>query len=518
MVLNQYSIFFILSLLAAGLSVYLAVYAFTKRPARGATTFAYLSLTIAVWTFAIPMGMIAPNEEMNFFWAVIRMIAVIIIPVFWLILAIKFSDRTNLLKTSNIIFWMIIPALSILLMVTTRQHQLFISEIKIISVGDNLIDEAWFFGPWFWIHTAYSYTLILVGDFILIKNAIRMPQQYRLQAVFLILGTTLPLLINIAFVFALIPGLEVNYDPIGFVLATICFYIGLFRYRMFDLKPIARSLLISNMRDGMLVIDPDHRIVDWNPSVREILENLTDQAIGLSIEEILPDFKNYFNENNSSGSIEIPIRRQNLELIFDIKSSPVMKTGQLLGHLLIFRDITQRKEMENKLESLAISDSITGLFNHRYFYEMGAQELERAKRYQKDFVILFFDIDNFKTINDTYGHLNGDMVLKIISENCGNQLRETDIFARYGGDEFAVILSETSTEEALQAAERLRIAVEEKIIGIEQGSFQVTISIGLTEFDAKNDKKIGDLIQRADEALYNSKARGKNCVSIVSKT
>ncbi|MCW8918691.1 MAG: diguanylate cyclase [Gammaproteobacteria bacterium] len=176
------------------------------------------------------------------------------------------------------------------------------------------------------------------------------------------------------------------------------------------------------------------------------------------------------------------------------------------------RDISERKQLEEELRHQARIDLLTGINNRRHFFELAEQERVRAKRYGVPLPVLMLDVDHFKLVNDTYGHLVGDTVLQKLSEVCTHTLREIDIFGRLGGEEFAILLPETKMERALEVAERLRLAVADATVPIEQGgSVHFTISIGVAMFVA-TDAKVGDILHRADLALYAAKNGGRNRV------
>lgn len=158
-------------------------------------------------------------------------------------------------------------------------------------------------------------------------------------------------------------------------------------------------------------------------------------------------------------------------------------------------------------------DSLTGLYNHRHFFEMAKTEVERAKRYALPLTAIMFDIDHFKAVNDTYGHAVGDQILKSIAGLCRQLFRNVDIVGRYGGEEFAVLLPETDVDEALQVAERLRKAVAATVIINHRQHVSVTISLGLAQLE-RNCKSVGILVDRADKALYAAKHKGRNRICV----
>lgn len=167
-----------------------------------------------------------------------------------------------------------------------------------------------------------------------------------------------------------------------------------------------------------------------------------------------------------------------------------------------------------RIEKLAVTDGLTKLFNHRFFYQRIEEEFERGFRYKSTFSLILMDIDYFKKFNDTYGHMAGDIVLASVAKTIKETIRTVDLAARYGGEEFAVLLPETGEESALIIAERIRKNIQELSvdIGSKHQSVRITISVGVATYP-DDAKEIMQLIERTDKALYFSKSRGKNKVS-----
>ena len=174
--------------------------------------------------------------------------------------------------------------------------------------------------------------------------------------------------------------------------------------------------------------------------------------------------------------------------------------------------VQQEKEIK-ALKQLAIRDSMTQLYNHQYFRQLLQSELARAKRYKRPLSLLFGDIDNFKAVNDTYGHLAGDRIIKALATKLKMETRDSDHAVRYGGEEFAVILTETPIEEAKMIAERLRSEIESMVITNDDNLISITLSFGIADFTDPELADIDELINRADRALYQAKDQGRNkCV------
>jgi diguanylate cyclase (GGDEF)-like protein len=184
-----------------------------------------------------------------------------------------------------------------------------------------------------------------------------------------------------------------------------------------------------------------------------------------------------------------------------------------LKRVLKERHLTlERDHMLDKMQKLAITDGLTKLYNSRHFYNQLKIEVDRSNRYKHPLALLLLDIDHFKDYNDAYGHLEGDKVLIKIGEKIEGALRMMDSAYRYGGEEFTIILPETSGQEAVTVADRIRRSVaDEKMqprLGVET---LVTISVGVTAYTFKED--LVDFIKRADKAMYTSKDAGRNQVS-----
>jgi diguanylate cyclase (GGDEF)-like protein len=170
-----------------------------------------------------------------------------------------------------------------------------------------------------------------------------------------------------------------------------------------------------------------------------------------------------------------------------------------------------------ELEYLARIDPLTGVANRRYFAEMVEVEMARSSRYGKPLSILMMDIDQFKEINDAYGHQAGDIVLEALCETCKIALRAFDIVGRWGGDEFAILLPETPSAKAPQVAERLRGAIERTVVDLEMHSpLHFSVSIGCASRNAKDDN-LNTLLNLADKALYDAKRTGHNRVCVAAQ-
>ncbi len=289
-------------------------------------------------------------------------------------------------------------------------------------------------------------------------------------------------------------------------------------------------LLFETMAEGAslyeLITDRDNhaydlRIVEVNAAFEHHTGLNPRGIIGKTVREVMPETK------LSEIEVYFTVALTGKPLAFEYHSTRFNRYFRVhafcpqAGHVAtVLEDITERKHNEEKsqqlnaqLEQLAVTDYLTNLYNRRYFMQRGEEEFKRENRINQPLTLLMLDIDKFKHVNDAYGHAVGDQVLQQLATIFKSNLREIDILARLGGEEFAMLLPNTGLEEALLLAERVRQAVESTRINLLNGDVQlsVTISIGVTAYSEKM-STISDLLRKADKALYRAKHSGRNCV------
>jgi diguanylate cyclase (GGDEF)-like protein/PAS domain S-box-containing protein len=286
--------------------------------------------------------------------------------------------------------------------------------------------------------------------------------------------------------------------------------------------------IIMDSSDIIVITDKSGHIMKFNKGGERLLGYDNNFAFGKSLDFLFvneADVRKIVNnvlQNNFSINEEIPLKAKDGQIVLvnlsaaEIQSETSEKTK---GLMIIAKDITEKKKLEEELknknkqlEELAITDSLTGLYNVRYFYEQINRELTRLKRNpQRKLSLIFIDLDHFKELNDTEGHLAGDQVLKSLGEVIQVCIRkDVDTGYRYGGDEFAIILPDTDAYQAKIAAERTNKQFSAFKFG------KVTLSIGIAEATPNDDEKT--LIKKADDALYCSKRAGRARITIYNSS
>ncbi len=276
----------------------------------------------------------------------------------------------------------------------------------------------------------------------------------------------------------------------------------------------------ATANDAIIMLDNDERISYWNEAAVKIFGYLKKETEGKNIHNLMIPERyrkkhlNGFEKFKATGAGKIigktvevaAIRKDGAEIPIELSLSAVKRNGKW-NAIGMIRDITTRKQQEEKIRLLAEADSLTNIYNRRMLLHFLEAEINKAKRYSKEFSLIMLDIDHFKTVNDTYGHDVGDYVLKATVNVIKRNIRKADIFARYGGEEFMIVQPETTIERAKVYAEKIRTIIE-------QNNFdkvkKITISIGVTMFN-KNDT-IESITKRVDDALYRAKDNGRNRV------
>ncbi len=281
--------------------------------------------------------------------------------------------------------------------------------------------------------------------------------------------------------------------------------------------------LVSLCPDGIIGVDRQGTIVIFN----EAAENLTGWRAGDVIGKAHIDkiydppslsrqIKKMLHSPDHGGNgrlvgarVDINTREGHLVPI-RLSAALIMEDGVEVGSVGFFHDLTQQKQLEDELRRLSVTDSLTGLFNRRHFHTLLSDEVLRSQRYGRPLTLITFDLDHFKPFNDTFGHQEGDNILRQVTACARAVLREQDRAFRLGGDEFALVMVETNLESAALAAERFRrhfndswpLAMSEEARHLKP----VSISLGVAQLTPG--EKSDSLIKRADLAMYEAKRAG----------
>src|SRR5688572_11549301 len=248
----------------------LAVYTWRNRRTAGALPMSMLMMILFLWETCYIFLLAGLDEATKIFWSNIMFIWVIATPLAWLIFALEFTGRKTWVNRQRLVLLSIFPSITILIVFTNEFHHLFWTRQWLSSQGGFSI-LASVNGPWFWLHTAYTYILIAIGLLLVVRALLRWPAQYRGQMLLILLATLTPLIANVVTIFQIF-SIQIDLTPFAFAVTGLGLAYALFHHRLLDIAPIARDLIISGMKDGMIVLDASRRIVDINQVAQKILD------------------------------------------------------------------------------------------------------------------------------------------------------------------------------------------------------------------------------------------------------
>lgn len=284
-----------------------------------------------------------------------------------------------------------------------------------------------------------------------------------------------------------------------------------------DIVELAQDVIIVTLAEPL---DPPGPVIVYvNPAFTKLTGYTYEEAMGQNpriLQGLATDHETTHKIRaglNKNEPIHVAIQNYTKDgktYWLDLSIMPLRNRDGKVSHFVaIERDVSVQKVLQQQLAEQAERDPLTGLYNRRRFFEKTALSWNAYVESKEAFAILDFDIDFFKSVNDTYGHDTGDIVLQHIAHLLHCVCTEEDLVARIGGEEFSMILSHVTLEQALNVAERIRTTIENTPINLPSGPLKVTISIGIAVVDPR-DKTTDSVLKRADLALYQSKHSGRN--------
>jgi diguanylate cyclase (GGDEF)-like protein/PAS domain S-box-containing protein len=520
MSMTQYTVFLAIAPFAAIISAVVAFYCWKHRAERGATYLALALLAVAGYVIINTLELVIPTVGGTLLFARMAYPIISLITLGWLAFTLDYVGKQEFLALRFFGWLWIIPLVTTLLVFTNERHHLIWQTYEFVPFNNLLSMRVLTYGFWFRIFVIYSYIILFIGVFLVVGEYVLADRVYRRQSLWIAIGALLPLLGNVIYIFRLIPDFRKDYSPISYALGGIFFAIGIFKYRLFDLMPVAWAKVIENMRDGIVVFDLEGRIVDFNPAARRVLEGAGDLVIGEPLalftsfldQMIVSKTKDHF-ESEYTVTVDQKIKSLNVHI-----TCLRNQRKAIIGYLVDIYDITEYKTLLQATQKLAIVDSLTELVNRRHFIDLAQEEAERSRNNRDHFSLIMIDIDNLKKINDTFGHLKGDQALRVFAKTLSQTVRSRDIVGRIGGDEFIILLSDSDKQAAEKFARRLCQRISTRRINSENNCIKITASMGIATFSGEGDLTLDDLMERADKALYQAKRQGRNQVCVFTAT
>ncbi|RPI92934.1 MAG: diguanylate cyclase [Chloroflexi bacterium] len=519
-----------ISIISAFISITASI-ATWRRSVPGSSALSLLLLSMSIWAGCYATRWMDISVEAKIFWFRMMFIGVAPLPTLFLLFTLGFTHNQSWLTPRRLALLSIQPVTSLFLQWTNQYHHLLYLSLTVTQQNGFTVMEL-ARGPWYLVNLVYSYAAIGMGFFLMGQAASRSGPLYRYQYRWITIASLLPLAGNFFDELNFNTFGHLDLAPLTFGLSGIFYVFSVLHTRLMDLIPVARSHLIENMRDGVMVLDAQNRVVDINPAMEIFLEKQSSFYLGKNASELfdgwMQEIDSLWHEVETRAELRVP---RDPPLYLDLRVTPLYNKEHLLnGRLMVFRDVTERKQdekrllyvnerlqkqlieigmLQSKLREQAIRDPLTNLFNRRYLEETLDRELARAGRESYPVCIIMVDLDHFKKTNDTYGHDAGDHVLKALAKTLTEQSRRGDFACRYGGEEFVIVMPNISQHTAHERAKKLRRRLKALQIPYECHSLTTTISMGIACYPTNGETRQA-LLRAADQAMYAAKRAGRD--------
>ena len=496
-------------LVAAGIGDLAAAIGVQRRrgsPGRNGLTVAILAA--ALWCFAYALELAAPTDAQREVWGAVKYTGVTALPPAWLVFALQYTGRLRRpgLRVLAALAIEPVAVLTLLIIPATRHLVRFYPPGRPQRIADASVGVA------YWPHAIYINALVVAASVVLLVTVMRVSRLYWRQSITLLGAIALPVVGNAMADFGVPPFQQLDPSPLATSVAVWVLVLGILRYRLLDLRPVARTHVVETMRDAVLVADAQGHVVDINPAARSLLGCRTTEVIGRTVEAVLADHAEPMGFPDP-GVYDLQVRSKGVapgagERDVELAVTALADArGATAGRVLVFRDVTDRRDLERDLRRLAYTDVLTGLPNRALFHDRLEQALIGAGRHGSRLAVLFLDLDQFKIINDSLGHHIGDEVLVSVARRLRRCLRAQDTLARLGGDEFAVLLPEGSDDRGLELVTDKLLASLTGHEVIHGHELTVNASIGMAVFP-DDGADVERLLRSADAAMYRAKDRG----------
>lgn len=338
--------------LAFVIGVIVAAYVWQRRlTASGGRSLALLALACAEWSLGYALEIAGDDLSTKIFWGKSQYIGIVLVPLLWVIFAYSYSTNGTRMTRRNVILLSIVPAITLLLAFTTETHGLIWNDIRGREVGTFSALEVTH-GSWFWIYWIYSNILLLAGTIFIIRSFKRTKGLLRRQNVLLLIAVLTPWFGNILYVSGLSPIRNLDITPFAFTVSIVVFAWGISSFRLVNLAPVARDLVVEKMSDGMIVLDAQGKIVDINPAVQRALGLSASEAIGQSAQDVFSAWSSIVERysNMFEAQDEIVVGEGDSRIWYELRMSALLDhRNRLLGRVVTVRDITGKKRAEEAL-------------------------------------------------------------------------------------------------------------------------------------------------------------------------
>jgi len=339
-------------LLAVTVSGLLATYLWRRRHVPGGVAFSVLMSAVTVWLVAYTLWLVNNGEQAKDLLAKLEYVGIVTVPVAWFVFAAQYTGHGRWFTPARLAALAVIPIATLALTWTNQMHGLIWATYTLYREGGVMLSDKTY-GAWFWVHTGYSYVLVIAGTLLVIRWVLSYSHLYRYQATVMLIGVLVPTVGNVLYVFKLVDLQGVDLTPLAFSLSGLMLALGIFRFRLLDIVPVARDTIIEGMRDGLLVLDVQDRVVDMNIAAQRITGLSSAKVIGQPITRLLPVWDEVLGASRAGSGkrTEITLSTDGLQRCYEVSLSAINDRREVAtGGMVILHDITEQKRMESELQ------------------------------------------------------------------------------------------------------------------------------------------------------------------------
>ncbi len=492
-----------------GISIYVAIEGRKRRN----LWFAGFALAAALHSFGYAFKVTANSVEEALVYIRIAYLGISFLPTFGFLAALELAGKDRHLKKGTILSMIAFSAVTLAIVCTNSLHHLYYIDIVLTKANVLTIVHV-VPGIWYKVFMTYVNLAFAAGIVIMARALAEAPVDLKPQYWVYFVSFLVPGVGNLVYLLGLSPY-DADLAPFYLVFMSVLLLFGLNENQLFQVVSIAKSRVLDSMDDAVLIINRNNRIIDHNQSLTHIVAGNSDDYVGERLSDVFSSHPQVvdFVTNHANGQTNVALQ-DGSGRVYRVRVRTVQ--GRRKGAFvkcLTMSDMTREMNVMRDLKDLAHRDALTNIANRRALYCQAEDVLRRCGTGMAVSSIML-DIDDFKQVNDSYGHEAGDMVLKEVALLLKQSIRAQDILARYGGEEFVLIMPDTEVDAAFALAERLRKKIAGAEIFYNDQRIELTVSMGVAGEICSPDLQVDQLIKNADAALYEAKRSGRNKVAL----
>lgn len=512
MLINYISIYLVISVIVI---TFLSAFIQARGKADYLKFIFLLSLAIDIYIMGYVLELHSDCMEQMLFWNYFQYLGIPFVSALWLTIALMYTNHFYRYLPAKLFFIYSVPVLALILRFTNDLHHLYFRYFK-LQPFDSFTLLVKKKGIGYNIQSVHSGLLIFISLAVFIYSFIK-SKDYNVEKVMYIISTSIFACLGLVLNVLKIAEVKIDYMVLCLPVTIIFITLAIMRNDFLETKMLARDLVFEKSDEGIILVNNKYNILDFNETAKTIMNNHNVSLRKEAIDSVLLR-ENQLNDIFRASSPVI-WKDESAEGVkyYEITTTDILrKNGTVRGKIKTMRDITEVQLQTNHLKVQATTDELSGLLNRREFISSCQAYLNNSKAGSNRYYLLMLDIDFFKRVNDTYGHVAGDYVIKKIGELLRHKFSKPALAGRLGGEEFSIFIKEQNIYSARKEAEKLKKSVEALQIQYEEKVIKITISIGIAEVHKAD--SISNLLKKADKALYASKNSGRNKINIYGAT